>query len=398
LNHTNPNVPSESWSRKLVRLINNATTSISGKALSPDWFVLREHIELAEHFDPASFSPSEGASILDTLTQLRAQVVELAIECNELNDASPCNTRTWVNMRTERDAALARAEKLERIAAGGCTTIGELNSELHRLREERDAAIDRSTELERAQEALRHGLINPKLYYDAALAKAQEDSANWKREYDGAITSNGRLAAEVNANRAKTTDMLNRILVGIGRPKTCDSLECIADDLIIAQYRDDVAALKAQLSESRKNEAVCHCGALLSEHTQSDNHGAVPMDHPCPNLAEVKKAQALYESSSGENAKLTSRLNGLKLRLRDALNAADYNRGCYNKSESMVTALLDQINGLRGKAVWCFSEEQLPQYIQGVAGENEICSEVTADECNNMVKIIADYEARKVTK
>lgn len=44
---------------------------------------------------------------------------------------------------------------------------------------------------------------------------------------------------------------------------------------------DKVRALEAQLATSQANEAVCHCGSLVTEHTQSDNHGPVEREYPC---------------------------------------------------------------------------------------------------------------------
>ena len=56
-----------------------------------------------------------------------------------------------------------------------------------------------------------------------------------------------------------------------------------------ADSNEEIRKLKAELEESRKNEAVCHCGALFSEHTQSDNHSAVGMKHPCPNEEKLRE-------------------------------------------------------------------------------------------------------------
>ncbi len=71
----------------------------------------------------------------------------------------------------------------------------------------------------------------------------------------------------------------------------------------VADSNEEVRKLKAQLEESRKNEAVCHCGALFSEHTQSDNHGAVGMEHPCPNEEKLRKLGVhLSHCNFGEHA------------------------------------------------------------------------------------------------
>lgn len=48
----------------------------------------------------------------------------------------------------------------------------------------------------------------------------------------------------------------------------------------------------------------------------------------------------------------------------------------------------------RSKVVWCFSENEIPEYIQGKAGENEICSEITAEEANGLIRRIVDSETQ----
>lgn len=57
-----------------------------------------------------------------------------------------------------------------------------------------------------------------------------------------------------------------------------------------------IRKLEAQLKESKANEAVCHCGTLLSKHTQTDNHGATPMVHPCPNLPPEAPTPAWFHA------------------------------------------------------------------------------------------------------
>lgn len=42
----------------------------------------------------------------------------------------------------------------------------------------------------------------------------------------------------------------------------------------------------------------------------------------------------------------------------------------------------------RDRVVWCFNEDEKPNYIQGRLGEHEICDPVTAVSCNTMVTLI----------
>ena len=61
---------------------------------------------------------------------------------------------------------------------------------------------------------------------------------------------------------------------------------------------------------------------------------------------------------------------------------------------------LGEIESWRSKVVWGFHEDAYPQYIQGKAGENEITSELTADEANRLVKrsLVLEAELAKETK
>ncbi len=64
-----------------------------------------------------------------------------------------------------------------------------------------------------------------------------------------------------------------------------------------------LAEANAKLKEAKKNEAVCHCGAYVSEHTQADNHGAVDMEHPCPNEEKLRELGVhLSHCNFGEHA------------------------------------------------------------------------------------------------
>jgi len=56
----------------------------------------------------------------------------------------------------------------------------------------------------------------------------------------------------------------------------------------IQNMKIKLAKVTKERDEAKKNEAVCHCGALFSEHTQSDNHGPVEMTPPCPNEEKLR--------------------------------------------------------------------------------------------------------------
>ncbi len=46
----------------------------------------------------------------------------------------------------------------------------------------------------------------------------------------------------------------------------------------------------------------------------------------------------------------------------------------------------------REQVIWGFYEEKIPQYIQGKAGENEICSPITAEDVTKMQNTIFELK------
>jgi len=73
--------------------------------------------------------------------------------------------------------------------------------------------------------------------------------------------------------------------------------------LELEEAKAQLVVAHEKLIEAKKNEAVCHCGALFSEHTQSDNHGPVAMEHPCPNEEKLRHfGTHLSHCNFGENS------------------------------------------------------------------------------------------------
>lgn len=107
--------------------------------------------------------------------------------------------------------------------------------------------------------------------------------------------------------------------------------------------------------------------------------------------ALAEKACRKYNELLEENRKVTCAFCG-----------EDYPEGTPTSQDAALTAHIEtcpkhplrqaraQAEMWRSKVVWCFSEEEIPRYIQGKAGENEICSELTADEANAMTKSIVE--------
>jgi hypothetical protein len=66
--------------------------------------------------------------------------------------------------------------------------------------------------------------------------------------------------------------------------------------------------------------------------------------------------------------------------------------------EQIVLMAISQMKGLeenrdwyRDRVVWGFYEEDAPKYYQGVEGENEICSPVTAKEVDRLSRALDIY-------
>lgn len=97
-----------------------------------------------------------------------------------------------------------------------------------------------------------------------------------------------KLAKERDQLNARLRDLIKGIRASYAQEFEPDDQSPV-DDLIrhafvtLADRGMKIRKLEAQLKESKANEAICHCGALLSDHTQSDNHGGVPTAPLCPN-------------------------------------------------------------------------------------------------------------------
>lgn len=58
--------------------------------------------------------------------------------------------------------------------------------------------------------------------------------------------------------------------------------------------------------------------------------------------------------------------------------------------ERELTEVTRQRNEARAQIVWCFSEDEIPSFTQGTAGEHEMTEPVTAEECTGYIsKIVA---------
>lgn len=220
--------------------------------------------------------------------QLKAEVERLKIDAS--NQAAAAETA-----RRERDAETKRAdeaaewkktaENQNRLWSRECTRRveaeakhEEANEEVARLTKEVDLAQQATlkqvrqlalVETERDQLKAEVERLS-KGYHETCFAKLEAEQAHG-RKLDHALTA---LRTGIRASYAQEFEVDDTSPVG----------DLIRHAFVTLAYRSmKIRKLEAQLKEAKANEAVCHCGALLSEHTQSDNHGAVPMVHPCPN-------------------------------------------------------------------------------------------------------------------
>jgi hypothetical protein len=71
------------------------------------------------------------------------------------------------------------------------------------------------------------------------------------------------------------------------------SIAC-ADHLPSAIAR--IEKLEEALTRAQ-NDAVCHCGSPVSEHSWGDGHMPVPMEHPCPYEKTLRDLERWMEAS-----------------------------------------------------------------------------------------------------
>lgn len=99
--------------------------------------------------------------------------------------------------------------------------------------------------------------------------------------------------------------------------------------------RARVVALERELAQSRRYEAVCHCGAPLWDH-ETENHGAVEMEHPCPNSDRVAELEA---------AVATAIAVGIGYTGVDCGRGGGPCRHCEDKDEALAAALAKREGG-----------------------------------------------------
>ena len=63
--------------------------------------------------------------------------------------------------------------------------------------------------------------------------------------------------------------------------------------VLLEDYKKRVEQDVKEINRLKGLESVCHCGALISDHTQSDNHVFVAVVERCPNAKRLEQAVAL---------------------------------------------------------------------------------------------------------
>lgn len=109
------------------------------------------------------------------------------------------------------------------------------------------------------------------------------------------------LDSEIRA-RNRTADLLQQAQSDLAQSRaTAKHQEGLATAAKIAleQARAELEAVRKERDDAR-SDAVCHCGALMHEHTLSDNHVAKPMEHRCPNEARIAQLEAVVREKLRE--------------------------------------------------------------------------------------------------
>lgn len=72
----------------------------------------------------------------------------------------------------------------------------------------------------------------------------------------------------------------------------------------LAALTAENARLQAELKRSKRNEAVCHCGQLISAHTMGDGHSPIPSPELCSYAEDVIQLKADLARSNEERERL----------------------------------------------------------------------------------------------
>lgn len=67
--------------------------------------------------------------------------------------------------------------------------------------------------------------------------------------------------------------------------------------VLLEDYKKRVEQDVKEINRLKGLESVCHCGALISDHTQSDNHVFVAVVERCPNAKRLEQAVALLDKA-----------------------------------------------------------------------------------------------------
>lgn len=231
----------------------------------------------------------------------------------------------------ESDAAAAAGEL--RVSVKDCgpgTLAGTLLSANVILRHSKSDLLGRAVDAEAERDQLRAEVEREKARADRAEARMSViDAANrspdpcaWERLKDAAV----RATSERDQMRAE-----------------------------VEREKERADKAEAALAVSRQHEAMCHCGVLLSEHTQSENHGAVQMDPPCPDAERADKATA-------ERDRLAESLT----RIADRCAAEDSHDMSREERRLVMRAILEDALTAMGKCTTCRGTGKIDQRLGGL--------------------------------
>lgn len=253
-----------------------------------------------ERFDAAhqraTALEAERDALRREVERLNAALAEPQIK--KLDDGDVQAICEWLN--DERDSInLSYAEK------DGVVRDAEALHELDQVRAiediintrwptERAAREKAERELDRARDEIRDWIEDRRRL--SAYAAQQRD--NLRRARDDALARAEKAEALLD-DAQSTLAYVGGRLGGVdcaddGGVPTRDEIEAA-----IVVYTDGlVSAAEARAAEAERerdearNEAICHCGISIYDHSISDNHAPIPMPRPCPAEARAAKAEA----------------------------------------------------------------------------------------------------------
>jgi len=133
-------------------------------------------------------------------------------------------------------------------------------------------------------------------------------SETWQRVWR-ALRDHARLTQELSVRASDITRSQANELQDVLRTLAPSGVALITSARQLVELYEKqqttLAERDAEIERLKQDEAVCHCGLRISEHTQMDNHSPVEMKLPCPNEGRAEAAEAEIERLAKCNTPFT---------------------------------------------------------------------------------------------